>query len=98
VAPRGAFAAALRVRARGEEEVAGEAARRSAAALGRVAVEGERVPAALRIEAPADVRDPIGWSPRRLAFGELVAHELPDAASIETMWPSRISSWTGSTM
>ncbi len=53
VAARRALAAALRVRAGGEQEVAGEAARRGAAALGRVAVEGERVPAALRIRGPS---------------------------------------------
>src|SRR5437763_9170614 len=52
VAARGALAAALGVGPGGEQEVAGEAARGGPGALGGIAVQGQRVPAALRVEAP----------------------------------------------
>src|SRR5947208_10476629 len=50
----GALAAALRVRAGGKQEIAGEAARAGVVALGIGAMKRERVPATLRIEPPAE--------------------------------------------
>src|SRR5262245_6064147 len=57
VALGGALAAALRIRAGGEQEVAGEATRAGVVALRIGAVERDGVPASLRIEAPAEMRD-----------------------------------------
>ena len=99
VAPRVALAAALRVRAGREQEVAGKRARRGAVALGLVAVQRDAVPQRLRVEAPAEVRDRVrvavvgvlrpSSSQSRISF----ASRPP---SMRVTWPSRISSRTGS--
>src|SRR5262245_30446146 len=57
VAFGGALAAALRVRPGREQEIAGKAARAGMVPLGIGAVERDRIPAALRVEAPAEMRD-----------------------------------------
>src|SRR6516162_6965927 len=51
----GAFAAALRVRAGGEQKIAGEATRAGVVALGIGSAKRNRVPAALWIEPPAQM-------------------------------------------
>src|SRR5262249_48156556 len=53
----GALAAALRVRPGGALEISRKSARAPVAALGIAAVERVRIPAPLRIETPAEVRD-----------------------------------------
>src|SRR5687768_2123887 len=53
----GALAAALRIGAGREQEIPGKAARTGVVAPGIVAPERDRVPAPLRIEAPAEMRD-----------------------------------------
>src|SRR5262249_40567621 len=56
----GAFSASLAVRAGREQEVAGEAPGSGAAAFGDIAIKRKRVPPALRVKAPAEMRDGIG--------------------------------------
>src|ERR1051326_7423562 len=74
----GALAAALRVRAGREQEVAGKAAGARVVALRIVAVERDRIPAALRVEPPAEMRDGVTVhvvGARPVAV-EPVAHQL----------------------
>src|SRR4051812_25495513 len=74
----GSLAAALGVRPRREQEVAGKAARACMMPLGVGAVERDRIPAALRIKSPAEMRD--GMAVHVVGVGlvavEPVAHQL----------------------
>ena len=85
VALGGALAAALRVRAGGEQEIAGKAARAGVVALGIGAVQRDRIPARLRVEAPAEMRDGVAVHvvrPRAIAV-EPVAHQLGVEAAFD---------------
>src|SRR5262245_18624339 len=81
----GALAAALRVRAGGEQEVAGEAARAGVVAHRVGAVERDGVPAALRVEAPAEMGDGVAVHivRVRLVAVEPVAHQLGVEAAFD---------------
>src|SRR6266508_2224949 len=85
VALGGALAAALRVGAGGEQEIAGEAARAGVVALGVGAAERDRVPAALRVEPPAKMRDGVAVEVvgARLVAVEPVAHQLGVEAALD---------------
>src|SRR5260370_14963689 len=74
----GALAAALRVRAGGEQEISGKAARAGVVTRRIGAIERDRVPAGLRIEPPAEVGDrmPVHVVRSRLVSLEPVAHQL----------------------
>src|SRR6266513_3309320 len=72
------LASALGIRARGEQEVAGESPGRGAVALRRVAVQGDAVPERLRVHSPAEVRHRIRVAVlgRRFPVLQPVAHQL----------------------
>ena len=99
VALGGALAAALRVRAGGEQEIAGKAARAGVVALGIVAVQRDRIPARLRVEAPAEMRDGVAIHvvrPRALPSSQSLISLASRPPSILRMKPSRMSSRTSS--
>src|SRR5205085_4241931 len=72
------LAAALGVRAGGEQEIAGKGARRGAMPLGRVAMQRDPVPQRLRIHPPAEMRYRIriAIGRRRSSVVQPVAHQL----------------------
>src|SRR5215831_3182129 len=73
-----ALATALRVRPGRKQKVAGKAARAGVVALGVASVKRERVPASLRIEPPAEMRDGVTVQivRMRLIALEPIVHEL----------------------
>src|SRR5262245_3999545 len=73
----GPFAAALGVRPGGEQKIAGKAAGAGVMSHGVGAVERDRVPAALRIEPPAEMRDRVAVHVMgmRLVAVEPIAHQ-----------------------
>src|SRR5688572_11413850 len=80
-----ALAAALRIRPGGEEEISREGARRSALALGQVAVQRNAVPQRLRVHAPAQVRHRVRVAilRRTPAVVQPVAHQLGVRAAVD---------------
>src|SRR5262245_26623618 len=80
-----ALAAALRVGAGREQKISGEAARTGVVALRVAAVERDRIPAPLRVEAPAQMRDGMAVKVvgARLVAVEPIAHELGIEAALD---------------
>src|SRR5271166_266235 len=81
----GALAAALRVGAGREQEIAGEAARAGVVAPRIGAIKRDRVPASLRVEAPAKMRDRVSVhvvGVRPVAF-QPIAHQLGIKAAFD---------------